>query len=195
MLILEQTSTHFLKQGQQYLETLYLAVFATAYFGLFRIGELATGQHAIKAVDVQIASNKQKLLFILRTSKTHGLNKKPQMVKISSSSENLGEKHKQERYNTICPYNIIRNFLAVRPTYSSTSEPFFVFADRSPITPAQVNKILKTILKEIGLNQNLYSFHSYRAGRSVDLVSYGISVETVKKLGRWTSNSIYRYLS
>ena len=48
-----------------------MALFATAYYGLFRVGEITDSQHAVKACDVHIGVNKRKLLFILRTSKTH----------------------------------------------------------------------------------------------------------------------------
>ena len=69
---------------QPYLETMYKALFITAYFGLFRVGELTLGTHPVLAKDVHIALNKKKLLFLLRTSKTHGEDVKPQIVKISS---------------------------------------------------------------------------------------------------------------
>ena len=38
--ILKTTDNHFKCMGQQYLKNLYLALFATAYYGLFRIGEM-----------------------------------------------------------------------------------------------------------------------------------------------------------
>ena len=39
----------FMHKGQPYLATLYLAMFSTYYYGLFRIGELASGPHTILA--------------------------------------------------------------------------------------------------------------------------------------------------
>ena len=56
---------------QPYLETMYKTIFLLAYYGLFRIGELTTGQHPVKAKDVHIGQNKEKMLFILHSSKTH----------------------------------------------------------------------------------------------------------------------------
>ena len=70
-IILDQATKHFDEQGQLYLKFLYRAIFAVAYFGLLWVGELASGEHPIKAVDVFIADNKDKLVLILRTSKTH----------------------------------------------------------------------------------------------------------------------------
>ena len=54
---------------QSYLEILYKAIFSHAYYGLFRIGELTKSKHAIKATNVHIASNKEKMLFVLHSSK------------------------------------------------------------------------------------------------------------------------------
>ena len=59
-------------KNQPYLITLYWAFFALSYYGLFAVGELTKGDHLLKACDVHVADNKGKMLFILRTSKTHG---------------------------------------------------------------------------------------------------------------------------
>ena len=83
--ILNLTRQHFNNASQNYLEKLYLAIFSTAYYGLFRIGELGLSPHTITVTDVHVALNKRKMLFILRSSKTHGKYTKPQMVKITSS--------------------------------------------------------------------------------------------------------------
>ena len=78
---------------QLYLISLYRALFITAYYGLFRIGELTESPHIVKAVDVQIGVNKDKLMFILHTSKMHGLESKLQIIKIDGIQQ---EKEKQK---------------------------------------------------------------------------------------------------
>ena len=76
--------------GQQpYLSILFSAIFSTMYFGLFRIGEMTTGTHPVRACDVHIGNNKNKMLFVLRTSKTHGTENKPQTVKICSKKSDI----------------------------------------------------------------------------------------------------------
>ena len=57
---------------QPYLVTLYSALLVITYFGLFRVGEVTESPHVVKAKDVKIGTNKDKLKFILHTSKTHG---------------------------------------------------------------------------------------------------------------------------
>ena len=58
----------------------------TAYYRLFRIGEISQSEHVIKACDVHIGTNKKKLMFVVRSSKTHSLGDKPQIVKIKATT-------------------------------------------------------------------------------------------------------------
>ena len=180
---------------QPYLRKLYAALYLTAYYGLFRVGELATGDHPILAQNVHIATNKNKLLFYLETSKTHGKDKEPQMVKITAVQQKNTIDSKQKD-NDYCPFLALRSFLKVRPGFYSEQEAFFVFRDQWPIKPEQFRITLKKALQRAGLQDNLYNGHSFRAGRSIDLLNMGISVETIKKLGRWSikSNAVFKYL-
>ena len=84
-LLVAQCTTHFLCLNQIYLSKLYSAIFATAYYGLLRISEIATGTHPILALDVHVGVNSKKVLLVLRTSKTHWKNKKPQLIRINSN--------------------------------------------------------------------------------------------------------------
>ena len=177
---------------QVYLATMYKALYCTTYYGLFRVGEVTSGSHPIKAKDVHIGENKDKLLFVLHTSKTHWLDVKPQTVKISSTQIN-GEKG--DKLNPEwCPFNLIREYLKIRKPYLDAEEPFFVFYDRSPVKPENMRKTLKSMLQLSGLNPDVYNCHSIRGGRAGDLLSYGIQIPVLKKLGRWSSNAVYAYL-
>ena len=53
---------------------------------------------------------------------------------------------------------------------------------------------LKTALHLSGFDNGLYGVHSLCSGRAGDLLHLGISVETIKKLGCWHSNVVFRYL-
>ena len=191
--ILKSTSKHFRDQGQCYLEKLYSMIFITAYYGLFRIGELVAseGSHAVKVTDVHIGENKRKFLFVLRSSKTHGRYNKPQLIKIAMMKKKQNLKD-QELHP--CPYKYLKDFIFIRPKYKNSQEQFFVFADNSHVSDTHIRVLFKKILGLAGFNQNLYSFHGLRSGRSHDLLNCGISIEAIKKLGRWSSNAVYNYL-
>ena len=63
--------------GQPYLLSLYMAAFSLAYYGLMRVG---VGHHAVKAKNIHIGLNKDKMMLVLYTSKTHGHESYPQKI-------------------------------------------------------------------------------------------------------------------
>ena len=72
-LILFEVERKFEAENQPFLNILYEAIFIVSYYGLFRIGEVTkspTANHTIKAKNVHVATNKDKILFVLYTSKT-----------------------------------------------------------------------------------------------------------------------------
>ena len=166
---------------------MYKAIFALGYYGLFRIGELTSGSHPIKANDVHIGSNKNKMLFILRTSKTHGRESRPQKVKITGYE--IG-KNKQ----FFCPFELARDYVAERGNYQLDSDPFFVFRDNSPVEPQHARHVLRNTLTAINLNPELYTFHSLRSGRCTDLANFNVPILHLKLAGRWRSNVVYKYI-
>ena len=180
-------SNYFSELNQEYLKLLYLAIFSTGYYGMFRIGELTSGSHPVTVKNVKIGTNKDKLMFILESSKTHNKSDKPQIVTISRETDAAAD-------NEFCPFQILRNYLNVRKPYKSVKEPFFVFSDRSVVTPDNVRAVLHRILEINNFNTAEFSFHMLQAGRATDLLKAGVSVETIKKLGRWRSNCVYTYL-
>ena len=68
---------------QHYLQIMYKALFALAYFGMLRVGELVQSDHTVKAKNIHVGKNKNKILIMLYTSKTHGKANTPQEVKIT----------------------------------------------------------------------------------------------------------------
>ena len=192
-IILEQVDKSY--SEQPYLRVLLKTIFSTMYFGLFRIGELTKGLHVVKVRDVNIATNKKKFLFILRTSKTHYKNSKPQLIKISSTSAKNRTNCSRLQSHLPCPYSLLREYRNIRPGYRSSDEQFFVFSDNSPVLPSHIRNCLKAMITLAGFEHpHLYSVHAMRAGRACDLIKLGLTIDQVKKLGRWKSNAIFKYL-
>ena len=75
-----------LYHNQPYLLVMYQALLELSYYGLMWVGELAVNLsgHTVKAADVHMATNKDKLLLMLYTSKPHSVAAKPQKIKIVS---------------------------------------------------------------------------------------------------------------
>ena len=135
-MILKKVEKLFLggKCNKPYLNILYQAILATAYYGMFRVGEIANSLHVIQARDVHIGENKEKLLFILCSSKTHYGTL--QSVKISVTKLNQNAKQ-------FCPYQLLKQYLEVGLRYHDNTKPFFIYGDRTPISPVTINKVLK----------------------------------------------------
>ena len=88
---------------QPFLQLLYQTMFIIAYYGMFRACELTQSSHVVKAKDVHVATNKQKILMVLYTSKTHGLGNFPQEIKITALSNN--------RSHHFCPFALMRSYM------------------------------------------------------------------------------------
>ena len=175
----------------------YQTAFCLAYYGLLRIGELTESPHVIRAKDVHSADNKNKLLIILYSSKTHSRRHRPQKIKITTTEqyEQLYNTRKaQNKFTFFCPFTITSDYLHLRGGYDDDQEQLLIFSDGSPLKAWQLRRTLRKILKKLGLQQNLYNVHSFRIGRATDMLKEGRSVETIKQNGRWKSNAVYKYL-
>ena len=189
-LLLFELARIFDSDPQPYLKSLYQTMFCLAYYGMLRVGEITDSPHNIKAADVHVGNNKDKILLALYTSKTHGQESGPQKIKISAVSNNT---NRHTRF--FCPFNLVVHYMSLRGSYQQGIEPFFVYSDRTtPVKPEQFRKILRDTLDAVNLDSSLYYVHSFRSGRTSDLAKFGYSIDQIKAMGRWKSNAVYRYL-
>ena len=146
--------------------------------------------HAVKACNVHFAENKSKVQFVLYTSKTHGKESHPQKIKISTEPCYFSSKT-----SLFCPLQLLHQYKLLRGNYQEEHEQFFIFRGKIPLQPFHARKVLKLCIKRIGLDESLYDFHSFRAGRCVALVKiHNYSIDQVKRFGQWKSNAVYNYL-
>ena len=181
-----------LSPSQNYLLVLYRALFALAYYGLMRIGELAEGDHSVKAGNIEVALNKYKIKVILYTSKTHGQGSYPQKIKIQALDQYFSRDAR--RYRVFCPFLLVHQFLVLRGGFELASENLFLFRDGSKVFPHHVRTILRQCINNLGLDGNLYDCHSFRIGKTCDMFKDNIPFHKILAAGRWHSNAIYRYL-
>ena len=185
---------HRLFPSQIYLIILYRALFALAYYGMMRIGELTQGpgKHAVKACNVHMGDNKNKIKLVLYTSKTHGQGSYPQKIKIQASGNYFPKEMSRNR--NFCPFKLVHDYLLVRGGYHDANDNFFVFRDGSVVYPHHVRNVLRTCLNNLGLKGELYDCHSFRIGRTCDMAKDNINFQKICAAGRWRSNAVYRYL-
>ena len=88
----------------------------------------------------------------------------------------------------------MRRYMQLRGGYESDEEQFFVFRDNNPVTPVHARNLLKMLLSQMNLDGRLYGMHSFRIGRTTDLLKFKYTVDEVNLMGRWKSNVIFRYI-
>ena len=54
--------------------------------------------------------------------------------------------------------------------------------------------VLKKVIKAINLDEKSFQTHSFRVGRSCDLLQAGYPIDQIKLLGHWKSKAVYKYL-
>ena len=171
---------------------MYQLLFALGYYGLMRVGELTNSQHVVKAANVHSAMNKNKILIILYSSKTHNEGSIPQKIKITSNDHERDYKERKARH--FCPFQLLRNYMELRGGIIDMSEQLFIHRDRAPVTAEQCRKVLKSALINLGLDCTLYGVHSLRIGRTTDLIKFNYSLDEVRRAGHWRSNVVYKYI-
>ena len=183
-------------ETQPYLNLTYKTIMSLGYHGLLRVGELVKtnncNSHAMKACNVHLAGNKKKLLIVLYTSKTHGLESRPQKIRITANPNTTQVNWQRCRH--FCPFMLMYNFMLARGGYLEESEPFFIFQSGLPITDKNVWEVLQKSLSQLGLDPKLYGCHSGRIGKASDMLKQGESIFSIKQAGRWWSNAVFRYL-
>lgn len=178
-------TTYIQQRGQKYLGTTLMALYSTAYHGLFRISEMTQGQHTVKAQDIIHARNKRKMTFYLRSSKTHTTADQPQIIHIKE----------EQTWKANCPIRILNEYVALRGRNSAYPEqPFFMHRNGEPITQEQFRTNLKYILFTLGLPAALYGSHSFRIGKATDQKLSGKSIMRIKEDGRWATSTVFKYI-
>ena len=93
--------------------------------------------------------------------------------------------------NELCPVAAITAYLAIRGT---TSGPFFLFEDGTPLTRPRFVEQVRLILCRAGYSPGLYAGHSFRIGAATTAAACGIEDSTIQTLGRWESAAYLRYV-
>ena len=162
---------------------LFKAAYLLAYFGLLRVSEVVfTSQiqanRPLLFADVQVEGSNAVLINI-RISKTNqcGL---PSILRVPISDD-----------PSFCCVTAIRHYLRFRP---NGAHYFFSHINGSPLTRSQFSSVLAKTIQVLGLPSHIYTSHSFRIGRATMLASRGVSNDTIKKLGRWSSGVVERYI-
>lgn len=165
----------------KYEHLLFGSTFATAFFGLFRISEIAVAskkslRNVLQLSDLQFSNENIKLK--LRFSKTDQ-NGKGLVITISKSVE-----------STVC-FSLLETFLQFR---SQEDGPLFCHINGTPLSTYQFSSVLHKALRFLGIETNTFKTHSFRIGAATHMYLSGISEHEIQRKGRWVSDAYKLYL-
>ena len=152
-----------------------------AFFGLFRVGELTFTTRDMSERPIFISDlilHKQCATIKLRKSKSNQ-NGQVQIVKLEAVD------------TRVCPIYLLKKYLSMR---SQGSRYLFCHADGLPMTHYQFGAVLSKTLKKLNKSNSFFRTHSFRIGAASWLASKGVDNQTIKKLGRWSSNAFTKYI-
>ena len=166
--------------------TIFRAMFAIAFHGFLRIGEvtvrsLSAPSHVLQLADCTLHSTLARHGVELTLTHFKGnTTRAPFAVLIPPSAEG---RH--------CPMAIMTHYLTLR---GNRPGPLFLDATGLPVTRAVFTSFLNKILSAAGYSTSLLKPHSFRIGAATTSAAQGISDDIIQRLGRWRSNAYQRYV-
>ena len=158
------------------------------YFGLLRASEYCVTQQKFDCnvnvclSDIEFDHESYMTVFI-KSSKTDKYNNGQKIVIGCSGAK-------------VCATCTMTSYVKQRHSMfgSEPNGPLFLFSNGSPLTRSLLNQHIKLMVSLLGLDPQLYSGHSLRAGGATDAARSGLSDWELKFLGRWSSEAYQRYI-
>lgn len=175
--------------NQEVIEDRYFALMMLLmHNGMFRAGELFKG---IKVRDIEWNEESQEVTFIIRRSK--------------KNRKGRAERVTLRNYGDFSGYAALRAWFEEHNLWSDVDKYVFPYIERKRKNqPTRLNfnknasysrweKDITRYFDAAQLPGNNYTGHSFRAGGATDLFLVNTSYPTIKKVGRWKSDSAMDY--
>ena len=167
--------------------SLFAAMFIVAFYGLFRIGELATKSTHLASSVVQFSN----LTFLSRNGVKHSAKITISTYKHNANNRPFDILLAREDSQPFCPVTGLLQYCKLR---GDRPGPLFCHADNSPLSVHQFNSELQRCLTYCGLDTSRYKSHSFRIGGACHAADNGYSDAQIRALGRWKSDAFKVYL-
>ena len=167
--------------------TTFSTMFLFAFYGFFRVGELATKSLDCSDSVVQYCN----VSFI--TSSADIRRVKITLARFKHNTDNRPHDIIIEREDSLpfCPVKSLLEYCRLR---GNKPGPLFCCSDGSPITITHFNSELRRCLTFCGLVTSRYKSHSFRIGAACLAAENGYSDAQIRALGRWKSDAFKLYL-
>ena len=167
--------------------SVYSAMFLLAFYGFFRVGELAaksgdSGASVLQFKDLKflVHNGQPQMIKIIITAFKHNTDRKPFEILI-------------DREDTL-PFCPVKSLLEYCKSRGALPGPLFCQQNLVPITVYQFNTELSRCLQFCGLDTSRYKGHSFRIGAASLAADNGLSDAQIRTLGRWKSDAFKIYI-
>ncbi|XP_033001330.1 integrase/recombinase xerD homolog [Lacerta agilis] len=167
----------------KYEARLFAAAYSIAFFGALRVGEVVHEgdpgplSRGLQLSDIQLSAT--ELVVYIRRSKTDQRGKGA-MVRLPATMQ-----------SGPCPVKDTKRFLDLRPPGSG---PLLVHEDGSRLARQQFTRVMRMAIGACGLPAKEFAAHSFRIGAATAAFHWGLSTDSIKTLGRWSSNAFKSYI-
>ena len=165
------------------------AAFLTCFFGFFWSGEICseatdgrglseTPDLSVDSLEIDNFRDPRVVKLHLRRSKTDPF-REGTTINIPHTGDDL------------CPVAALLSWLVYR---GQAPGLFFFMQSGTPLTRPRLVTELRGVLRELGLEAEHFSGHSFRKGAATTAAAQGVADSQIKLLGRWKSAAFQRYL-
>ena len=163
------------------------AIACTAFFGFFRLGELLVKSEAEFNPAIHLcwgdlaidnSANPSMVQIHLKTSKCDQFGRGADIVLGLTGTE-------------VCPITAILAYIESRQDLPG---PLFLLSSKKPVTKTWFTQQIRSVLSDIGLQQNQYAGHSFRIGAATTAALVGVPDSMIQTLGRWQSTAFLVYV-
>lgn len=165
---------------------LFKAMFLLAFFGLFRVGEIASTRHGAP----NIIQRKDVFLRTNLPGKLSHIDIKLHSYKHSQGHSTLVPV-KRQHPKAVCPVRALVRYLRLSP---HSSRSLFCDISGNPVSAASFRAILRKCIIHCNLDPSLYTAHSFRIGGATHAHSVNFSPTDIQRLGRWRSSAYLKYI-
>jgi hypothetical protein len=180
---------------------MFYAAATLATFGLLRMGEFTVNaspsQNAFKVLTLAQLQLKREDGTLV------GLDVPDQWTQVTNMSLTLRTSKTDPFRKTVTihighlvPVQAMLTYLHMHPALSQPSSPLFVLSltDHSPLSRDIMIHVTRTLLKQLGYNDNEFNGHSYRKGGATSLFQAGVAESVIQLVGRWLSDCYKLYI-
>lgn len=174
--------------GESFDDVMFWAAATLAHFGMLRVAEftvsLRRNSSVLKQDDISFYhdANGSYMLVVIKTSKADTFNKGVQLCVGCTLLP-------------ICAHCAVHRYIIERKTRGfGAQEPLFVFSNGTGLTRSLFVRHTRLWLSLVGVNDKLYSSHSYRVGGATTAAAAGLADWEIKLMGRWSSDAYLSYI-